>query len=300
MGIITSARALYNLNNYSHSVAEGATIEELVEAATDIIERYCRRKFLSATYDHLFNGTRTQHLLLREYPLLQVYKVLFDPAPVLRIRNTATGTNQRARVYVDPTAASEDLLLVRTASGTDTTSTLAFASYATLGDLVTAVNALGNGWEARTVSSDYDNFDTVDTFEHLQGSYNALGNWADLYAHVEELEAYDVDTDKGLLIRRDNQGSQRFLTAGGATTWEGGVNYWRVQYKAGYNTLPDDLEEAAAQIVAALFWQTKRDPGLAQDWVPGVANRTPLHQMPKQAQQILNRYKRQNMYTFGG
>jgi hypothetical protein len=53
--------------------------------------------------------------------------------------------------------------------------------------------------------------------------------------------------------------------------WGGGINYWRVIYTAGYATVPEDVQEACAQWVAALFWQSKRDPGLALEQIPGVA-----------------------------
>ncbi|HKQ88599.1 MAG TPA: hypothetical protein VJS43_17710, partial [Candidatus Acidoferrales bacterium] len=51
--------------------------------------------------------------------------------------------------------------------------------------------------------------------------------------------------------------------------WDGGVHHWRVRYSAGYSAVPDDVQEACAQWVAALFWQTKRDPGLESETIPG-------------------------------
>lgn len=40
-----------------------------------------------------------------------------------------------------------------------------------------------------------------------------------------------------------------------------GSRYWRVLYTAGFDPVPEDVQ-ACAQIVAAYFWQTRRDPGL--------------------------------------
>jgi hypothetical protein len=42
--------------------------------------------------------------------------------------------------------------------------------------------------------------------------------------------------------------------------WTPGIDNYRVQYQAGYSTIPNDLQEACAEWAAALFWQTKQ-PG---------------------------------------
>jgi hypothetical protein len=38
------------------------------------------------------------------------------------------------------------------------------------------------------------------------------------------------------------------------------VQRYRVRYTAGYSSIPTDVQEATAQWVAALFWQTKDNP----------------------------------------
>ena len=43
--------------------------------------------------------------------------------------------------------------------------------------------------------------------------------------------------------------------------WCGGPSEWRVAYTAGYDAIPDDVQEACAGLVAQMFLRTKRDPG---------------------------------------
>jgi len=42
--------------------------------------------------------------------------------------------------------------------------------------------------------------------------------------------------------------------------WTPGIDNYRIQYQAGYSTIPNDVQEACAEWVAALFWQTKSNP----------------------------------------
>jgi hypothetical protein len=110
----------------------------------------------------------------------------------------------------------------------------------------------------------------------IQGARNAKDQSAELMLHTEELGDYDVDAEHGYLVR-----------AGG---WAEGTNNYRVVYTAGYETVPEDVQEACAEWVAALFWQARRDPGLAQEQVPGAVSRTPVlatHGMPPHVKVLL-------------
>ena len=40
---------------------------------------------------------------------------------------------------------------------------------------------------------------------------------------------------------------------------------YRVRYTAGYATIPSDVQEACAEWVAALFWQTKDNPAVTPE-----------------------------------
>lgn len=268
--LITSARAKYNLNNATLTTAEDTTLAALITAVSRGITSFCRRDFASTSYDELYQGSDSPRLLLRHYPILSVARVAYAPAVVLRIKNNASA-NQRASVAVTATG----LTLVRVASATTTSNTLAFADHTTLSALVTAVNALGNGWSAEATSSFYDNRASAD-LRALQGAFQAKDVYAGLSLHVQELASYSIDAERGWLV---------------ANHWQKGVNYWRVIYTAGYDTVPEDVQEACAQWVAALFWQSKRDPGLSQEHIPGVVLRSPFPSMPPTVRHLLEPYR---------
>ncbi len=237
--LITLARAKYNIHRTT-TASEDTTLTELLKVCSSAIEKYCRRQFDSQDFDELYPGNVSDTLALRHFPLVKVSRVAYDPTTVLTVQNT--GSNQRATVRVTSTG----LELIRVSSGTVTTDTsITWAGNATLTAVANAVTALGNGWQGQ-VKGDYGSWRSAD-LRDAQGHLNALNVEAPLKLHVRELSEFDVDDRRGWL-RRD----------GG---WDGGRNAWRVLYTAGWSTVPEDVQEACAEWVALLFWQTTRDPG---------------------------------------
>ena len=55
--------------------------------------------------------------------------------------------------------------------------------------------------------------------------------------------------------------------------------------------IPDDVQEACAQWVAQLFWQTKRDPGLAHESISGGVARAALGTLPATVKTMLAPYR---------
>lgn len=271
--LITRARAKYNLNNLATTADEDTTLDALITACSKAIRRYCRREFDSQQFDELCSGNGQPYLQLRQFPVISVARVAYEPTPVLRITNTSA-TNQRATVAVTSTG----LTLVRVASGVvSTDSTITFAGSVTLSAVATAVNALGNGWSASVVDSSFNNRASAD-LRVVQGAWNAKDVNAELKIHLLELSDYEIDDKRGWLLRPSQ-------------SWLGGANYWRVIYTAGFATVPEDVQEACAEWVAALFWQSKRDPGLASERVPFVVSRTPFGRMPNGVRTLLQPYR---------
>ena len=267
--LITRARALYNLNNRSTTSDEDTTLDALIAAVSRGVENYCWRTFTNTAYDEVHAGNHHRDLVLRNYPTISVERVAYGPTPVLRVTNTSA-SNQRATVAVTATGLS----LVRVASGSVTTSTINFADQVTLSALATAITALANGWSAAVIDAAHNLRSSAD-LRALQGAFNALNVNADLKLHVGELDAFGLDAERGCLVRGDD------------LVWEGGLHYWRVLYHAGYSSIPEEVQEACAQWVAQLFWQTKRDPGLASESIAGSTSRVVVRDMPASVKVLL-------------
>ena len=280
--LITTARALYNLDNLAATADEETTLAALVSACSRAVQVFCKREFNSQSFDELYRGVDDDKLLLRQYPIISVERVAYNPAAVLRVTNTSAA-NQRATAAVTSTG----ITLVRVASGTVTTDTsVTFAGNATINAVATAINALGNGWSASAVAN-YGLRASAD-LRAIQGARNALNFQAEFRIHVDDLSEYEIDASRGMLQRTAFYLQDVFPVE--RATWYGGLNWWRVIYTAGFATIPEDVQEACAQWVAQLFKQTKRDPGLASKFT-ATESYSVLQKMPDTTRQLLLPYR---------
>ncbi len=257
--LITNARARVALPtaNATPGSADDTAINTLISACSAQIEKYCRRTFASTVYDELYSGTGQRLLLLRNFPIVSIQSVRFRPASVLQIQNVDTANNQRARVWIDATT----LYLLQTKSAVITTSTFAFSAYPTLGAMASQINsysaANGLGWTAQ-VAAGYQNWPTADLYPPIQGAQNAAGVFCDLRMHAEELTGFQIDPCRGFLMRSIVSTDPDFVLPYDPI-WPRGLLNFRVQYTAGFTTIPEDVQEACAQLVAAYFQMDARE-----------------------------------------
>jgi hypothetical protein len=260
--LITSARAKYAINQATFSTGEDTTISALVTAVSKVVKRYCRREFDSQSFDELYNGSGEVRLVLDQYPLVSVARVATNPRAVLTVKNSSSST-QRATVAITSTGLS----LTRVASGISSTDTsVTWASYATLNAVAAAVNSLGNSWSASVPDASYGLWASSD-LRTPQGALNAMNVDAPLRIHVDDLADYEVDAARGWLLRGHRGLTELgcFRAAHEAWGWLPGVDNYRVVYTAGYATVPEEVQEACAQWVAHLFWQSKENPAVHPD-----------------------------------
>jgi hypothetical protein len=242
--------------------------DSLITACSLAITRYCKRQFVQQTYDELYNGRGERALLLRNYPLISVESVRYRPVTALKITNNLANTPQ-ARVSVTKTG----LKLVRVTSGVTTTDTsVTFAGNVTVLAIQNAVNGLGSGWSSS--SAGYDQWGSADFYcpngisgtndpgVEGQGALSCPGgSFAELKLHTFELQGWQPDTRQGWLLRAIPYTDPELLHPEDLI-WPVGVNNFRIQYTAGYATIPDDVQEAAAEYVSYLYYLATRDPAL--------------------------------------
>lgn len=231
MALISLTRAKEYLPNFNSS--DDTILTDILNAASDLVERYLNRNILSASYDELYHGNGYRTLRLNQYPVTAIARVATGPTTVLNISNTDTA-NSRATVQV----TSSGLTLTRVASGVTTTGTVTFASNVTVQAVATAVSALGGGWTA-TALEPYTTWASAD-LRALQGSLNAArSRLAGLVVHVEELSEFRINEAIGELI-----------VPGGFT--RGRQNY-RVLYTAGYSSVPEPIQQAIAELASVVY-----------------------------------------------
>jgi hypothetical protein len=319
--LITLARAKQNIQAVTDNTQDGL-LTALVTSVSDAVEKFCRRRFVSTAYDELYNGTGDRRLLLRQYPIQSVQSVRYRPVTVLKITNTDP-TNVQARVSV----TSVGLKLTRVQSGVKTTDTsVTWAGNATLTAVAAAVNALGHGWSAQVVgdATNYGSWPSADLYwpnsygDPLEGtgvleSQGALstvagsgaGSFAELKMHTYELQGFQWDP-RGWLLRAIPYTDPELLHPEDLI-FPVGINNFRIQYTAGYTVIPEAVQEAAAEWVAELYYQTLRDPLLTSQEVAGAARqmwrppaRTALLDPPGNVARLLAPYRRHTAATNQG
>jgi hypothetical protein len=234
-------------------------LEALLAACSDAIRRWCGRGFSLTELDEVLDGTPGDELLLAQYPVQAISSVRGSPSAVLELINDEA---EQARA----TVTRAGLELVRVVSGVKTLDTsVTWASCPDLASVATAVNALGSGWQARAAPG-YTAWPAQDLYvsppdgaDRSAGALACAGGWASFRLHVAELADYTW-APRGALRR-----------PGG---WEGGPGAWRVQYTAGYSTVPESVQLAACLWAAEMFAACRRDPSLASQALAGQVAQT--------------------------
>jgi len=299
--LITLDRAYYNLQGVT---GIDNIIGTLITAASDGIRKYTRRDFISTSYDELYDGNGGRTLLLRQYPIQSVKSVRYRPVTVMKVINNNMTLNQQARVQVTSTG----LVLSAVASGVPNATTLLFATYVTIQALATQINTMSStGWAAQTVgdpSVDYDLWPSQDLYVPSsfgdgltsQGNLTARGQNAELKMHTYELAGYQFDP-RGWLLRAIPYTDPELLHPEDLV-WPPGILNFRIQYTAGYTTIPEGVQEACTAWVAYMYYAYTRNPNVISTATApsgGTALSTtygPLSFPPAHVQFLLKPYRR--------
>jgi len=233
--LITRARAKQAIPDVPS--ADDTLIDVLVTAASDAIHEYCRRIFPLASYDEVTDGRRGR-LALKQFPIISVSRIAVADRAALLLSNASASINQRATARLTSTG----LVLVRVASGVTTTdSSILWIGNATLQAVANAVNALGSGWTA-----------TVPDGDALMASADlrpqgvakpCIPSAAEFFVHNLEKPADRIDADAGFVYG----------------VFPEGCGNVRVEYSAGYSTVPEVIQQACAMLVAQWYSEGKHD-----------------------------------------
>lgn len=263
--LIDIARAQQNSTLAALQVGSGDLLASLITAASDTIRRYCHRDFNLQTYSHYCSGDiyKKMPLLLRQYPVQSINRIGFANQAIL-IQNSGASC-QRATVATTPDPANVGttlaVVLYSMASAVPTTRTFNVASYPTLNALAAAITALGNGWSVSIQSGtngSYALWPTAD-LKPLQGAVTALNAGAYLEIYDEagpQGIGFDTYATEGDYFGSSwGQGSYRLEPETGELYLRvprGQLNI-RIDYTAGFNPIPQDVQEACSQQIQDLY-----------------------------------------------
>lgn len=211
-------------------------LTEIINATTATMERIAGRQF--ADRDYVEWGPIAGHRYkTRHYPLVSVYALRSGQTPVADV--TYAGSGIRASVESNATGV---VLKEWDSSGSCTTNTFLYASYPSVSLIVAGIDALAS-WGA-TTTSDMPSAALCT----IGGSpaKNAYGTYTvTLYGPAYDVSYSQTDSRTGVLCTSQESG-------------------WACcEYKAGYETVPDDLNMICRELVAEAFNASRRDTSVS-------------------------------------
>ena len=294
--LITLSRALTGVQGITP--AQQAQIPALISAAADAAERFCNRKFLVSSYDEMYNGDSTGAFILRNFPVVSVERISAGLQTALMISNSNTSNYYRATANIVASTESIPSGLKITSYGTGgETVFFDFSTYTTVSSLANAINTHGNGWKA-VCEDKYRNWSTLD-FRPVQGVESALGVGARFKIHGLDLGNYYVDQGTGEVRLQSSNYWLPTMYGETSPAWPDspfvyGFHSLRVQYTAGFTSVPEAVQQAVVFIIQDMFISTNVFNGYKKvklfdyeyELADGIRN-----SIPPDAQKLLWMYK---------
>jgi hypothetical protein len=275
MALIALARATELVPNFQSS--DNTVMQDCINAASDVIVRYCNRDFVLTTYDELYDGTGARNLLLNQYPLTQVLRVMYNPINVLQLRMTDQTTSEatwrldgdsssppnpnylyllswktgvQTSVTIGPLTSSTPTVSVNGGTGTN------ISQLYTYNDLATAINTYAGtyGWSAQALGI-YTTW-PISQARPPQGGFSA--RWfgvSYLTLHSWTLPAFEQNPDIGEIVS--------------PIGFEMGYRNFRVIYQAGYSTVPNPVQQACAALAVSVYNSRAVNANLANENLGG-------------------------------
>jgi len=221
--------------------AEDSRLEAIIGYVSKGIARLTGREFGSTSYSkERHNGNGLTKLRLNHYPVTTVDRLSTEVRDCLDVTN-ASATSGAKHAYAKVTTTELQLILVGgDNAGTDS---ITLADYPTMADLAAAIDGVGKGWDGGrndAASVSYSASDLLPTYGRLY----ALDETVRLQCAGEPAENFALDDGDAGIVYCDNgftEGTRNII----------------VDYTAGYTTIPDDIQHAAALWCGAVYHRAK-------------------------------------------
>lgn len=275
------------------------TLNEYVNiASAKITSLLDGRELVATDYVQWLDGNGEGEFVVPQYPLLRVNLLATGRSTSMTARYTGAGVRATAQVT--------DTGLRLTSWGTSgvVATDVAWASYETVGEVVTQINdnvadwtavlltdnpskwlAPQGGRDAKTAAVDID---APDTFDHEYEVRTGPGliqftGWRSSFG--------DFDTDAGLMRPTHGMGLGTRYKSG--STPFGGLAIL-ADYRAGYETIPADIEQVARDMAVTMFRTSYRDGSVKSESLGGYSY-TLADKVGESGEydSVLNKYKRE-------
>lgn len=231
-------------------------VENLLNAAQNALEGHCRRLFAVREYKEFYDGLGDPYLLLRQRPLVEVYRMSIARVPGLSVSFAAANAHHATVTVSEDGQAvtlSSRVSAVWTRTPFDTT--VLTGTHETLTKLAAGI-ALIAGWTA-SVAASYGEYPSTDLWP-LQAS-PCLNATLTLELAGPPEDGYSIDFAASELRRPGS--------------WRKGYRNVLVEYMAGYApiatpgyaTIPYDLAQICLEVAARLYRLGKRDTTLKSE-----------------------------------
>ncbi len=250
-----SAYALTTLDNQKRyqrieDSEDDTLITQLINAVSKEIERVCGIEFVARDRRERLNGVGQRRLSLKQFPVIGLHRMSWGNGQAMSV--TYAGSAIRAEVGVTDSGVR---ISSTSTAGSITTNSLLFTDYPSLSVLAVAIN-LVSGWTAtvqnNTASADLNPLGGQDA--KSKTVYLTYPDRADIN--------YTVDYSAGLIELAGSNGwggGNVRPMYGRPTGYEGqsvmpcGHQYILVQYRAGYETVPADVELQCNRMVTDAY-----------------------------------------------
>jgi hypothetical protein len=234
-------------------------IVNLINQASAKIESITGRKFLARDYRHRYNGLNQRKLVVRNRPLQAVYAITYGLTVAMSVNYTGSGISATVTVTLNPEDAQAGSVKLRTISsvGVATDSTFTFAAYPTTQLMAAAISAVSGYSASATFNIPSSRLDPL-------AGIDLKSTTANLTYPPLNYSYFTVDNERGI-IEFDNRGGFWLAnlqpgTPGMPRNFPIGHQVMWLEYRAGFETIPDDVTGVCNWLVQLLYQEGNQNP----------------------------------------
>jgi len=229
-------------------------LENIIDRSSDYIEQICDRKFKARDFVEWYDGDGSPTLQLDNWPVIKVYRVGYGVSDALTVSGNVSGDISASVMF-----RHDNVSVNRIASnGAVTNTDFAYSSYKTTDSLASAINSTTGFSATSAVNTSVKWLHPVGGVDVVSTSFTAT------FASDSESE-YRIDRDTGSVYLRSSPHFNNSTDAIEAQRFPRTRRSILVEYNAGFDTIPDDIEQACIEVAASVWSRRDVDDNLASE-----------------------------------